>query len=371
MKKLTLIILFWMLAPFVLGATWVNNPTTCPNNYQSQTCSGSNLVCGYNGGVTFCYDMTTINPPSSNATSNTDQDSGSYNGGYIMDCVSYDGTSPFCDNGGNEYCDRNSTCYTTNQRDTICLANNWAKSACGNCRSGYLNCTGYPCSIQTGVTQNNSNSVYTSCSTFACVAGYLDCDGSGDGNNPTGCEIQNGGACTIGGLVGVYSGCNGAVGNCVVSTSHFITGVQANYSTSSGQHFLWGWDYGVGNLLFLRNNATNSNFSINATGCLRFNDGTTQCTASTGSSSGGPSWGLTPPYLYNASGNITLNTTATDLLYKTNVAMKNESNTFTGNITVPRINVTVSFYPNVTRWPNGACEYSNATAVLFRNPCDV
>lgn len=312
MNKATIYLLVMAVELFfgiliVMGATWVNNPLNCPNTYQSQTCSGSNLVCGYSGGVTFCYDMSLINPPIGTATSNTDQDSGSYNGGYIMDCVSYDGTAPHCDNGGSEYCDRNSTCYTTNTRDTTCTANAWTQSSCGNCRSGYLNCTAYPCAIQVGVTTNTSHSHYHTCNTFGCDTGYLDCNGAGDGANADGCEILNNGACSIGSLVGTYSGCSGTSGNCVVSTSNFVTGVQANYSTSENRSFLWGWDYGLGNLLFLRNNATNSNFSINSTGCIKFSDSTSQCTASTGSSSGGFSWDLKAPYIINSSNNISFN----------------------------------------------------------------
>ena len=333
---------FIVLSYYVNSAVWVNNPTNCPNNYQSQTCSGSNLVCGYNGGVTFCYDMTTINPPTSSVTSNTDQDSGSYNGGYIMDCISYDGTSPFCDNNGAEYCDRNSTCYTTNQRDTTCKANTWTQSNCSNCRSGFLNCTGYPCAIQTGVTANASHSLYQSCTTFACQSGWLDCNGAGDGANADGCEIQNGGSCSVGALTGVYNGCNGAVGNCVVTKSNFITGVQANYSTGTGEHFLWGWDYGSGLLLYLKNIITGTNFSINKNGCIVFNDSTSQCTASTGSSSGG-----------GVSYNQNLNTSANVTFYNASVT-----------------NLNVSAYSRV----NFTCYWSDATgctSYIYSNGTDL
>ena len=261
----------------VSAATWVANPTLCPNTYQSQTCSGSDLVCGYNGGVTFCYNNAILTAPVANAQTSTDQDSGSLNGGYIVDCTSYDGSSPYCDNAGSYYCDRNSTCYNVN-RLTNCTGGSFATSVCDTCRSGYTYCDasytdGDGCEVQSGVTNcavGSNNNLNSGC-TCVCDSGYLDCDagGAGVGN---GCEVQNGGACTSGGLPGTYSGCT-----CVVSQQHFITGVQANYSHDT-QWLLWGQMFGLGGLFNLTN-ATHKSFWMGQDLCFHFPDGTSQCTA--------------------------------------------------------------------------------------------
>lgn len=101
---------------------------------------------------------------------------------------------------------------------------------------------------------------------------YLDCDDSdGDGNELTcnvgnGCEIQDGGSCTVGTLSGTYDGCSGGQGNCVVTKSYFETGTQTNYSTSAAIALLWGHDWGSGPLMNLTNNNYNNSFGANASG---------------------------------------------------------------------------------------------------------
>jgi len=281
MRKLIVVLAFIALIGSLSAAYWVTDFNTCPQTYQSQTCISPTLVCGYNGGITYCADPSTITAPGSPATSNTDQDSGSYNGGYLIDCYAFDSGSPYCNNNGAFWCDRNSTCHTTNHRDTTCTASLFGASTCGSCRSGYDNCTGDDdCETQLGVSSCavGSNNNVPSCGGCVCDTGAYDCDSSGAGVG-NGCEIANGAACTIGGLTGVYSGCSGAVGNCVVPTSNFVTGVQANYSTTN--FLLWGKNFGLGWLMNLTN-STNSSIGIDQNACIFFPDATTQCTASSG-----------------------------------------------------------------------------------------
>lgn len=397
MKKTILLTLILLFSISVYGAVWVANPTLCPNNYQSQTCSGSDLVCGYSGGVTFCYNNALLTAPASITQTSTDQDGGSLNGGYIVDCTSYDGSSPYCDNGGNYYCDRNSSCYNVN-RLTNCTASAFSTSVCSTCRSGYTYCDGSfvdgnGCEVQVGVTSCSAglnNNINSTCG-CVCDSGYLDCDSSGAGVG-NGCEVQNGGSCTVGGLTGTYNGCT-----CVVSKSYFQTGTQTNYSTPSGIPFLWGWDWGSGDLLFLRNNATDRNFSVNASGCIKFNDATTMCTASSGSTYSADNY-----YLYLTSTVFNFNETRMNATVNALIGLNprqfiNSSygnatyysitnpnqfiNTTSGNSTYCKLsgcNMTgslnasnASFYVNVTRYPSGACVYDNATSIVFRKPCDI
>jgi hypothetical protein len=410
MKNLLLLIticLFGIIGSSLLvsSSLWVNSFSDCPTTYQSQTCTGANRVCGYSGGLTYC-NASAIIAPNITIASTTDQDGGTFNGGYLIDCYAYDGTNPMCDNSQAYWCDRNSTCYTTQQRNTNCTKDVFGVSFCGSCRTGFYNCygdincestassactgsqnnhytsstcndqtaggtcvcdtnyfacdgvinetdgceihagdscgntTGYiilnqcysasagnctasggrsgnrdcnnddtdsntltcnganGCEITAGTACKNSTTTGIggtwqsgtcigtggNCTNTGGTTAWLDCDNSdGDGiittcNTGNGCEIQNGSACIVGSLSGTYNSCT-----CTVSTSHFITGIEADYSTTANQNLLWGWDYGSGNLLFLRNNAVDSNISINASGCIKFNDASTQCTANSGS----------------------------------------------------------------------------------------
>ena len=292
LKKLSFVFVIIFLIGVVSAANyWVNDPNDCPTSYQSQTCSGSDKVCGYSGGVTYCYDMSGVSAPGGSATS-TSSYSGGYDGGYILDCYSYTGSEPFCTNNNAMRCDMDSTCNNVNRR-TQCEANKWSgdvgDTTCTTCKSGYTYCDGSyedgdGCEIQTGVTQFNhtsgvleDNAVHNSSCEAECSGSYLDCDGD-LGTGGTGCEILNGGACTVGVLSGTYSGCSGSSGNCVVTKSYFETGTETAYQTNDS--LLWGAQYGTGYLINMTN-GSDMMFGVNNSGCVVFPDGTTQCTQAT------------------------------------------------------------------------------------------
>ncbi|MDD5253525.1 MAG: hypothetical protein PHG05_00265 [Candidatus Nanoarchaeia archaeon] len=387
MKKIVILIfLILFLVEIVSASTWVNNPSDCPTSAQSQTCSGSDVVCGLNGGITYCYNPSSLIPPSSSANSTTSYSS-SFDGGYILDCDSYDGSAPNCDNSGNFWCDRSETCYSTAYRNTLCTADTWETATCGTCRTGYFDCygdtnceststsdcqgsnnnhystgtcntdlsggasgtcvcdtnyyacdgsetdldgceihTGSSCSLGTGTysgscygsvgectsstnsdcNNDDSDSNIGTCNgadgceiisgascgngtgTYAshqCIESSGNCTSSGtrldcnnddsDSNTLTcngadGCEVTDGGACTVGTLQGTYDGCS-----CVVTQSNFKTGDETSYSTDNA--LLWGSQYGTGYLMNFTN-GTDIKFGVNNSGCVVFPDGTTQCT---------------------------------------------------------------------------------------------
>jgi hypothetical protein len=333
-----------------------------------------------------------------------DQDSGSYNGGYLIDCTAYDGTAPHCDNAGSYWCDRNSTCYNV-ARQTNCTASSWSASFCDtSCVSGYTYCDGSltdgdGCEVQSGVTNcpaGNNNNQNSACA-CVCDTGYLDCDASGNGTG-NGCEVQNGGSCSVGSLTGTYSGCT-----CVVTKSYFQTGTFTEYQTNSTQNMLWFKDYYANAILFNATNYNNQSFTINTSGCIKYMDNTTQCTASTGSGGG---LIASTPQLYNDSTKIYLNESYVNITWVTRIlhAADNSSlwvsklNTtdqrfndtlaflgndtlkfnitggnITGNVNMTKKNITdvSNLYVNVTRYPSGSCQYDNGTAILFRSPCDI
>jgi len=255
----------------LVGASdWKNDPESCPNNLDSQTCSGSDLVCGSSGGVTFCYDMSTLNAPGSSATTHATSWSGSYDGGYLIDCEAYDGSEPHCDNGGNLWCDRDSGCYNIG-RITQCEANKWSGDAgdtsCTTCRSGYVYCDGSyidgdGCEVDYGSTScadGDHNNLDASC-ICQCDSGYLDCDASGK-DTGNGCEVQDNGACTVGSLDGTYDGCT-----CVVDKSYYQTGTFTEYFIDLVEgSMLWFKNWGDGATI----NATDENnvtFLVNQSG---------------------------------------------------------------------------------------------------------
>lgn len=443
MKRIIFLFALVLSLTNVHAATYVDDPNNCPVLFSSQNCIGGEVMCGFDSNILYCTDPSTLNAPSTNTTSNTDITS-SFNGGYIIDCESYDGSAPLCDNSGNFWCDRDSTIYGTEFRETICVAGSFGVAVEGECRSGYYDCYGDTtceststsvcqnsannhyitatcntdtsggaagacicetnyfacdgsitdtdgCEIQAGVScgsgtgtisletcfsstqgfcsasgnnrdcnnddgdasetscngadgceitlfsdTNNTNSVYQTCSTFACSSGYLDCDGSGDGSNTAngceinigascgsgtgvyagtcgagagscvssgttldcnnddsdgneatcngldGCEVTIGAACTVGSLSGTYANsCSEGAGLCVIDKSYFETGTQTNYS--SDDPLLWGVQYGGGDLANFTNANSNVSFAINNSGCLIFPDGTTQCSSIEGS----------------------------------------------------------------------------------------
>jgi len=380
MKKMMLsyiVLLLIVTCVTINAAYYVTDPNNCPTEYQSQTCSGSDVVCGYNGGITYCYDPTNINAPTVTHTSNTDYtcSDATCNGGHIIDCYYYDGTEPHCDNDNTGWCDRNSTCYTSWHRITTCSANVFATSTCGACNSGYRECDGGndACEVvDNAVCEANShfdaddacfgsygncdcNSGYDDCNNddgdsnqetgqytsdgceidewttdyptgannryndncqCVCDSNYEDCDASGcdagtgceyhynvacgtnaqnlsgcagctcnsgyyfcDGapDDGDGCEVNDGGSCTVGSLSGTWDcsvgsgGCYTVDGGtqysctCVVDKSYFETGTNVEYQTNESQAFLWGTDYNLGDLINI-SWSVGGGFYVNATG---------------------------------------------------------------------------------------------------------
>jgi len=264
LKKLFFVLMLLFL-PVVFAATnYVDDPANCPTsdatNFPGQSCSpppADNVICGDNSGTANCSGASLIVAPTVDVNSTTNY-SGSFNGGYLINCyASVDSAAPFCDNDQAAWCDRNSTCQNVN-RVTQCNANAFAsdvaESECVGCRSGFTFCDGSVedgdgCEVQSGVTNcavGVNNNINANC-TCVCDSSSFDCDagGAGVGN---GCEIKNGSACTIGALSGTYSGWSGAVGNCVVATSNFVTGTQAEYN--SDENFLGGINYSLSGNLF-------------------------------------------------------------------------------------------------------------------------
>ena len=144
----------------------------------------------------------------------------------------------------------------------------------------------------------------------------LDCDNDDSDSNlatcngVNGCEILNGGACTIGSMVGTYSGCT-----CVVSKSFFQTGTFVEYQTNSTQGgMLWFKDYYTSAILLNISNYNNETFTINKSGCVKWMDNSVQCTASTGSGGG---LIASTPQLYNDSTKIYLNDTYVNITWTT------------------------------------------------------
>jgi hypothetical protein len=364
-------------------AQWVDDPADCPVIYQSQECPGTSRVCGSNAGITYCYEPSNLLPPSNNLTAIENVDDGSFDsGGYLINCSAYDyGSEPFCDNNEGFWCDISIYCYNTKFRETICLENTFGQSACGDCRTNYVNCSlddvceinigstcasfatydgncnglvgnctcignygdcdnndgdgniltawgGNGCEIHFDYTPYKPNSHYVTCDTYECNDNYLDCNGTGDGtdidgceiniggtcgtnaiydnvcagtsgnctcssnyydcdnddgdgnilttnNLGSGCEIQGGSSCNIGGAQGTYVGCT-----CVPGKSYFETGTLGSYLTSNP--LLWGAQYGTGWLLNLTNSATDKTFGIDNETCIVFSDGSRQCSAGSG-----------------------------------------------------------------------------------------
>jgi hypothetical protein len=77
--------------------------------------------------------------------------------------------------------------------------------------------------------------------------------------------VQIGGACTSSGIPGTWdSNCT-----CVTTPQHFITGIDAQGSTSNP--LLWGTQFGNGFLMNLTSNTSNYYVRVNASGCLFMN----------------------------------------------------------------------------------------------------
>jgi hypothetical protein len=292
MRKIILIIGMVFLINLV-SAIWVDDPLDCPVEYNFVSCTGGELQCGIEGGsAPYCYDMTLLDPPSTNEVSNAgDTYQSGLGGGFILDCEDTDSGEPYCDNDEELWCNRDNVCYSTRKRKTNCVADAWVSSTCDTCRTGYLNCTGDieeqtdSCEVQVGVSpcgDGANNNIDSNCD-CVCDANYYDCDSSGAGAG-TGCDTRHGGDCSAGDLDGTYSCSVGAGGcyrggtqyicNCVVTKSNFETGTETPYSTSDA--LLWGSQYGSGYLINMTN-GSEMMFGVNNSGCVVFPDGTVQC----------------------------------------------------------------------------------------------
>lgn len=285
MKKIIWVLALLILVGSVSAQYWVTNPANCPTTYSGQSCS-PNFVCGIISGSAQCASSVSL--PAGPASSSTRYTT-SLNGGYIINCYAADSGSPYCDNNGNTWCNANASCLNVN-RQTQCSNVGWGVFTCGTCVSGYTYCDGSytdadGCEIDIGTTSypGESNAVYDASCNPQCSGSYLDCNGN-LGSAVDGCEILNGGSCSVGSLTGVYQGCSGSAGNCVVSKSYFETGTLASYSSTVP--LLRGAQYGGGWLFNLTNANSGQTLGINNSACIVFRDNTTQCSAAYGSGSG-------------------------------------------------------------------------------------
>lgn len=228
LKMIIIAIITLVSISITLGANyWVKDPNNCPSedqtNFPGQNCAPED-ICGDSSGTAQCYDTSTITAPGTMVQSSTDHDSGSCedgtcNGGYIVDCyATADAVAPFCDNSAAFWCDRNSTCQSTQLRYTNCTASVFGQSVCGNCLSDYLNCDtdNVDCEVNPNAVCDNSARFNSSCQCVGsgcdgwcvCDSNDYDCDDSdGDGKNWTadpdgvgnGCEVTVGStACATG-----------------------------------------------------------------------------------------------------------------------------------------------------------------------------
>ena len=233
MKKLILILFLIGMLSLVNAAYYVTDPTTCPTSYLSQGPFPDKVVCGESGGTVFFYNGATIAAPTSTSTSNTDY-TGIVNGGYVLDCYRYSSPEPYCEPAR---CDRSSTCYTTQHRDTLCTKDVFGVSTCENCRSGYYDCAGdITCEVQSGVTaQDKPHTTYgNGCATYLCSSGFQSCEG--DTPSVEGCLYETGvTTCeTVGGEPGVIA----ASCTCQeLPQEDFITNT---FAEGFGSFLLWG-----------------------------------------------------------------------------------------------------------------------------------
>ena len=198
---------------------WTTDPVNCDASYLTIDCPEGETICAYDGSKLKCAVPATVNAalPSSAGTADNKLSSGT--GGYQVNCT---------------------------KNASICTpySSLWECKASTTCAAKNLktNCAG---------------SAHTAtCGT--CLTGYLDCDGVGTGVDANGCEIQVGGACTLGSLSGTYdTTCQGATPpTCITPTTTFTTGTLAEQSSSDP--LLWGKQYGSGDLLNLSKDGGNS-----------------------------------------------------------------------------------------------------------------
>ncbi len=216
----------------VFAQRWENNPANCQAGYpeySGQNC-GTTEACGVLSGFVQCYDTDSLSPPSSNSANSIVDYSSSFDGGYGVNCTATaDSGSPYCNNNGTYWCDRNETFFNTLKRKTVCVANKWASDTGatqeGECRDLYLNCDGggitSSCEVLSGNTvfSGISNANYyddgsndTACSNAQCTSNYCYMTVAPGTGNDT-CTVAVGTACTVSGDDGQYMR-TGARGQC-------------------------------------------------------------------------------------------------------------------------------------------------------------
>jgi hypothetical protein len=178
--------------------TWTNDPADCVPTGPDDMWSGQNCYtnefpnanCGVSGSMLRCTPLTNIaNAPAITPTSTT-QYSGSYGGGFLVNCLATsDAAEPFCDNNGGYWCNSSTTCSGSGRnRVTRCVSGVWA----GNVENTNFTCP-------------------------ACMTNYYDCNPVTDA-----CEIHRGDSCGLPGSNAVYGvGCNGTSGNCICSAGSY------------------------------------------------------------------------------------------------------------------------------------------------------
>jgi len=198
---------------FVTGATayWVDDPADCPSldagEFPGQDCTPED-ICGDSSGTAQCYDTSLLTAPSP-TTTYSNNFAGFNQGGFLVNCfVTADAGSPFCDNSGNFWCERNETFYLSYVRLTNCT--DFGVSEIGNCNTGAYNCFGDIACEATSTSNCNATTIpntrYTvaTCftntteipvgtSTCVCDPGHFECDGGID--DADGCEFGAGDNC--------------------------------------------------------------------------------------------------------------------------------------------------------------------------------
>ncbi|OQB19796.1 MAG: hypothetical protein BWY14_00169 [Parcubacteria group bacterium ADurb.Bin192] len=296
------------------AVNWVANPASCPQsdpaNFPGQNCAPNNM-CGDSSGIAQCYNTASISAPAVSVNSSVLYAS-ALTGGYVINCfTASDSSSPYCDNNGAAWCNRDASCYGGgNNRLTTCLAGTWAYEGasaftCGDCLTTHLDCTGdTKCEVQKNVTTyptGGNNHYGTTCDAadVRCNTSYYDCDASGVtlGN---GCEAYRAGACTgAGGLTGTWSCAVDAGGTCTDGGSNYtctcVTPKCPFESATLCQYFssdplLWGKQLGSGELIRMGNTTKDDAFVVNNDGSIRM------------STTSAP--GVTTNLLYNVGGDL-------------------------------------------------------------------
>lgn len=280
-----IVVLCLFLASQAKAATyWVNDPSDClvqdESVFAGQRCYDGKKICGDADGTATCYFTDTLLPPNHDASSlNSGVNQPLLGGGYVVNCYA-EADNPTnledaqCDNSTNFWCNPATSC-ETEHRTTTCIADFFAKDGasafdCGSCKTNWADCNadGGDCEVNFNVTVSTThdNTKYAStCDTLQCVSGWSDCVGGGDGtgNDLDGCETLIGDVCTT------DQGAPGTIANCicVAGVQNFRTGIEALFATSSP--FLWGINYGDGDLIKFGNRTSTDVFAVSNDGVVK------------------------------------------------------------------------------------------------------